>query len=67
MWKIVNIKLTKLCCVCKHWWDPGCSALRPKNTGDFWEFDFSARRTCTVRKSQQPSWAYCLKFERKDF
>ena len=65
MWRTVNSKQTKVCAVCRFWYDPSGSALRPKY-GDIFEFDDTAKKHCSKNgNSNQPAWAQCGKFETK--
>ncbi|MBU4485810.1 MAG: hypothetical protein KKD38_02675 [Candidatus Delongbacteria bacterium] len=64
-WGILNIKSSKKCAICKHWFDPAGTALKP-HMGDFLQFDQNAKKPCLKHgQTIKPSWAQCNEFESK--
>ena len=58
--KSIRAKTCRLCAFCKHWYDPGNAAIRPKNPAlGLWEYDEKAKSHCEnfdykpLRKSTQ--------------
>ena len=62
--KTFNVNMTKICAFCKHWFDPSCSALKPKS-GYFYEIDDKMKKRCDVYKLDKQAISYCKYFERK--
>jgi hypothetical protein len=62
---ILNIKSSKKCAICKHWFDPAGTALKP-HMGSFLKFDQDMKKPC-LKHGQvvKPSWAQCNDFESK--
>jgi hypothetical protein len=60
-WGILN-KSNKKCVICRHWYDPSGSCLKP-HMGDFYKFDQSAKKPCAKHgQIEKPSWAMCPDF-----
>ena len=58
---IFNIKFTKKCAFCKHWYDPTNSAIAPKapNIG-LWEIkDTNQKCMCLKKNIHMPANAFC--------
>lgn len=56
----VNIKSTKKCAFCKHWYDPTNSAIEPKAPNiNLWRFDEKKRCKCLKRNIDRPAFATC--------
>ncbi len=64
--KPINIGSTKRCAFCKHWFDPGDTAIRPRNVKHgLWEYDPDTKRVCEKRRYERPGNAFCNEYECK--
>lgn len=62
----VNIKNTKVCAFCKHWYDPTNTAIEPRDgLVNIWKYDEKASKKCIKINLNKPSWATCAKYECK--
>lgn len=64
MLKVAHSKSTHICAFCAHWFDPSCSAIKPK-AGDFWLYETTARKRCTKKRLDTQSWVHCNDFQGK--
>lgn len=64
MKKVAHCKQTRICAFCQNWYDPCNSAIRPKS-GDFFEYENTARNKCMERKVDTGAWSSCGKFKCK--
>ena len=63
---LVNIKNHKFCVICKHWYDPTNSALKPKSPSiGLWEYDNTAKNVCTLKNTQRRATEFCPNFQCK--
>lgn len=63
---LCNIKMTKKCAFCKHWYDPANHAIEPvKPTQGLWKFSHQTKNICTLNNINKPGFASCNKFECK--
>ena len=61
-----DIKRTKHCAFCKHWYDPTNECIRPKAPKmNLWEYDEKAERMCFLYNSKRPGFAFCRKYDGK--
>lgn len=66
MFTSTNVRGTKKCAFCIHWYDPTNSYIRPKNPlVNQWEFDFNAKCQCIKRGTVTKSTAFCPHYECK--
>ena len=64
--QLINCKNVKRCVICKHWYDPTNSAIKPKAPKiNLWEYDEKAKNMCLKRNIEMPAFAVCHKFECK--
>ncbi len=61
----INIKTTKKCAICKHWYDPAGTAIQPRVGRNMWEYDQDAKKMCLKKKYERPASAFCSQFECK--
>lgn len=62
----INIKTTKKCAFCKHWYAPGNTAIRPRNVKHgMWEFDPDIKKMCDKKRYERPANAFCGEYECK--
>lgn len=64
----INIKTTKKCAFCKHWYDPTNSAIAPKSPAiGLWEIkDDNQKSMCLKKNIQMSAGTFCSSnFERK--
>lgn len=63
---IVNIKTTKKCAFCKHWYDPTNSVIFPKHPKcNVWEIKDEGKKMCLKKNYNMPATAYCNQYECK--
>ena len=62
--KSFNSKMTRICAFCKNWFDPGCTAIKPRS-GDFFEIDDKVKKRCMICKLDKNALSSCGKFESK--
>lgn len=61
-----NVKISKMCAFCKHWYDPTNSAITPKAPQiGLWQYDEKAVHKCLVRGINMPARQMCKNFECK--
>ena len=60
-----NSKNNRWCCFCKHWFDPGCSALKPRPGRDLYDVNKDMKCKCSICNLYTPAVHNCPKFERK--
>ncbi len=61
-----NVKTTKRCAFCKHWYDPANSAIEPKvPRANTWIFDDHCKKMCMKKNYETSSTAFCGKYECK--
>lgn len=53
------------CALCKHWYDPTNSAIKPTATRGLWEIETSIKSKCLVKNCNMQSNMFCSKFESK--
>ena len=60
---VVNIKHIKKCAICKNWYDPTNSAIRPKSPAiGLWEIkDTNQKCMCLKKNFDMPANAFCSK------
>jgi hypothetical protein len=58
-------KRNKWCCFCKHWFDPSCSALKPKMAPNMYDVDNTKRLKCNNKNVITPALFVCKDFECK--
>lgn len=51
-----NPKHGKMCAFCRHWYDPTNSCIKPQFPNR-WLYDRTAKRKCTKKCVEVPSWA----------
>ena len=58
---VVNVKHTKMCAFCKHWYDPTNSAIAPKSPNiGLWELkDKNQKCMCLKRNLPMLATAFC--------
>ncbi len=53
------------CALCRHWYDPTNSAIRPLS-GNWWEYDTEMQARCMKKVSlKTKGWQSCQNFESK--
>lgn len=66
MKKITNIRSSKICALCKYWYDPTNLYIKPVNTvAGFWEYESEAKCKCLKTNMQKLSWNSCSKYQPK--
>jgi len=62
-----NVKCSKHCAFCKHWYDPAWSAINPvKPTAGMWSvLDERTRRMCLKRDADRAPLEFCNDFKCK--
>lgn len=61
-----NAKASKMCVFCKHWNDPGNTAISPKAPAiGVWLYDRDAKNKCIKNGLNMPARASCSKYECK--
>ena len=61
-----DCKKNKWCCFCKNWFDPSCSALKPRLVKDMFDVDTTKRFRCLKKAGiVTPALYVCKDFERK--
>lgn len=64
--KLGNVKSTRICAFCKHWYDPTNSAVEPQNTvAGFWKYDPNVREKCLKTNLERAAWTSCGQYECK--
>lgn len=62
----VNINNTKKCALCKYWYDPTNTAIRPRNAKNgIWEIDPDVKKMCEKKDYERPGSAFCGEYECK--
>ena len=58
---VINVKFSKRCALCKHWYDPTNSAIAPKAAIiGLWEIkDINQKSTCLKKNIEMPANAFC--------
>lgn len=63
---VANVKASKMCVFCRHWYDPGNSAIAPKSpTIGIWKYDSQAKKRCLKNGLNMSARASCSKYECK--
>lgn len=61
-----NIKTTKKCAFCKHWYDPTNSAISPQNPrANVWKIEDESKKMCLLKNYGMPAMGHCTKYECK--
>jgi len=64
--QLVDIKKTKKCAFCTHWYDPSNQAIRPKVPKiNLWEFDGLADNMCQKKNHNTKAQFFCNQYQCK--
>ena len=63
----INIRKTRYCAICRHWYDPTNQYIEPINPAlDMWEIERGAKCKCMKKTGGETSATYCCsKFQPK--
>ena len=53
------------CAFCTHWFDPGCSAIKPVPYTNGWRCDCSIRNVCTKKNIRTYANSFCSNYVAK--
>ena len=59
-----NCKKNKWCCFCQNWFDPSCSALKPR-IGDLFDVDDKKKARCMLVSYETKALSTCSRFKPK--
>lgn len=64
--RVINVKRYPVCVTCKNWYDPACSAMKPKAPAiDLWEIDDTCRKMCSIKNFETNGGVTCPKYVSK--
>lgn len=59
-------KNSRICALCKNWYDPTNSAIEPVDpVQGIWKFESQAKKKCLLTNGIRPGFAQCDRFESK--
>jgi len=65
LWSLASKTNSKICVMCRFWYDPTWSALKPY-IGDSYKYDSNARKECSQHGNNiMPAYHTCADFQSK--
>ena len=62
----INISREQKCAICKYWFDPACTAIKPRAPQmNLWDVENNAQKMCLQKGFDTSAMNSCFKFKNK--